>query len=304
MYTEVCALKQGAPHAQLGALSLSLGFNSFLSHLAGGAPLTPRGSPFGGPPTPRELSYTGAPHTPRGPQETQGPPSFYPTITPEAAGAPTAAAAAAVEAPRLLTPRVWGGGPRGATLRRCPNGGASPQLRRAASVGYPRGGPPSPLYWEGAPQGAPEEAHEDDGLLLYSCRSTDGGDGGTQGGPQGGAQEGLQGGPQGGYFGGPRRAPSHVMGGGFEKLPSLGGPLRRPSPPPRVPTLAISSSSGYPLEGPPWGPPSLEAPKKQRQGGPPEQPVQYRELAAQARETAEEARRKMLQRRALGGPSS
>lgn len=270
VYTEICALKQGVPHAHLGALALPLDFNGFLSHLISGAPPTPRGAPKGGPLTPGGTQYTGASNTPRGllgeGQELTESQQPHHLVTPEAAGAPTAAAAAAMGAPRSATPRVWVG---------APSRGASHQHRRTASVGAPRRGPsPSPpQHWQEDPGGAPEE----DDLLLHSCRST-----GTD-------EEALPWrSPSNYHSGGPpkRGAPSYPTQWG-QGAPGGSGPLRRPSPPLRVPPLAV------PTEAPRGAPTG---------GGPQEYPEEYRVLAAQAREALETARRKMIERRGLGGP--
>ncbi|CDJ39714.1 gamma-tubulin complex component 4, putative [Eimeria tenella] len=189
----MCALKQGAPHAQLGALALPLDFNDFLSQLTLGGPPTPRGAPYRGPPSPRG-SARGSLESAQQQQQQQQ----QRLVTAEAAGAPTAAAAAILGAPRSLTPR----GPRHGTDWGAPEGPRGPP--RSASVG-------APIPRERAASGAPIGAPQEDNLLLHSCRSTDSAEEAPsellrQGGPpsyltQGGL--GAPGGPLGGPTGGP-----------------------------------------------------------------------------------------------------
>ncbi|KAL8425844.1 hypothetical protein ACSSS7_008324 [Eimeria intestinalis] len=291
IFTETSALKQGAPHARLGALALPLDFNNFLTHLTSGAPLTPRGKvlSFGGPsgvqtpragggaPSPR--LHTGAPDTTRsGGPLTQGQqdPSHskvHPLVTPEAAGAPTAAAAAALGAPpRCATPRtshVW-----------APSK-IAPQPRRAASMGALRKEAWSASSFK---RTTPVDGvSEDEDVLLHSCRSTDSAD-----------EEGYPPlpPPYSHSLGAPRRA--------AREGPLLPQPLRRPSPPPRGPRLPLSSEFHQHQEG---GPPSTERAPFVMGPPPPVSPEEYRALAGQAREAVAEARRKMLERRGLiGGP--
>ncbi|KAL8441364.1 hypothetical protein Emag_007242 [Eimeria magna] len=252
-----------------------------------GAPLTPRGEvgpSIGGPSsiqTPRTLGslsprlYTGAPDTARmGAPATQGQqdPSYarvHPLVTPEAAGAPTAAAAAALGAPpRCTTPRPvhMGRGSKGA-----------PQPRRAASL--------EPLRkeaWSASSikRSTPaDDVSEDEDVLLHSCRSTDS------------AEE----------EGGPPHLYSHSLGA--PRRDDKGGPLfmqplRRPSPPPRGFRLPLPSEYRQNGEGPP---PFTEGAPIVMGAPPPVSPEEYRALAGQAREAVAEARRKMLERKGLLG---
>ncbi|KAL8449310.1 hypothetical protein Emed_003191 [Eimeria media] len=285
IFSETSALKQGAPHARLGALALPLDFNGFLTHLTSGAPFTPRGEggpSFGGPSgslTPRTLGsfsprlYTGAPDTARmGAPATQGqqdPPHsrVHPLVTPEAAGAPTAAAAAALGAPpRCATPRTvhMGGASKGA-----------PPPRRAASVGNLR-----KEAWSASSFKRTTPAHdvsEDEDVLLHSCRSTDSAD------EEGGAPPFYS-----HSLGAPRRDDKGE--------PQFLQPLRRPSPPPRGPRLPLPSEYQQNREG---APPFTERAPFVMGAPPPVSPEEYRALAGQAREAVAEARRKMLERRGL-----
>ncbi|KAL8428531.1 hypothetical protein Efla_003302 [Eimeria flavescens] len=268
IYAEISALKQGAPHAHLGALALPLDYNGFLTHLTSGAPLTPRegGGPPGGASLLTPRSYTGAPNTPRTVQQQQLL-EAHPQVIPEAAGAPTAAAAAA-----LGTPGYWEG--HSVTAR---SKGAPSQTGRSSSVGASSS---SPLKRAAAFHEAPE----DEELLLHSCRSTDSADG--EGAPEAPPS-----------FPPSYGAPTH------NKSALSVQPLRRPSPAPRGPPLPLPSEYLQGYEQPPhsargWAP--------QPSAGPPPQTAEdYSILAGQAREALAEARRKMLERRGLlnKGPS-
>ena len=188
-------------------------------------------------------------------------------MTAEAAGAPTAAAAAVLGPPRSLTPQQ----------RECTRLRGAP-LRPPASV--------EELQDQvGGPGGYPGGPPDDEGLMLHSCRSTDSEDEGP---------------PSWSYLS--RGAPSYPSPSFTRETQGPPGaplPLRRPSPPARGP-LWFDSSARL-AQGPLLGAPTGEgAPVGAPRGAPMQYPLDYRVLAEEAREALETARKKKEERQGVG----
>lgn len=237
---------------------MPLDFNGFLSHLVSGNPYTPRGALYRGPPTPRSSS--------KGPAEGQQQQTQEPFVTAEAAGAPTAAAAAILEAPHSIGTRSR----EGTRL-----GGA--RMPSFGELQYPERG-----FTEGTPG--------DDESMLHSCRSTDSDREGTPSWshlPQGAPSYPSP------WFTEDANEDAHRSQGASRAL-------RRPSPPARG--SLWYEASAHLQQGPVTGARTREfTPPRAAPGGPAmQQPLDYRVLAEEAREALAAARKKKEERQFVG----